>query len=394
MNRNNRLAIHSSKIELVATSTLMIKKPFQVVCSLILATILTVGLAYAMVYETKTQGITQTVKKAWYDQNWQYRKQITINYTKVTANLTDFPVLISQSTDTNLASHARTDGWDIVFTSSDKKTKLNHEIEKYNSTSGNLVAWVRVPNVSNTSNTILYMYYGNPTSSNQQNSTNVWSSFQAVWHLLENPAGTAPQMKDSTSNNRGATSVGSMTSTQQVNGQIDGNLNFDGTNDGLDIASFTIGTNFSYEVWVNATSVTGGNGFRDIMTNYNYNRWLGLGTNGGTSGIIDFYDGTDVYFGTALSTNTWYHIVATYDGTNLRVYRNGALLGTQAKSYTAQTSTFHIGYSKSISTEYFNGKIDEVRVSSVVRSQAWITTEYNNQYSPNTFYSMALEETK
>ena len=203
-------------------------------------------------------------------------------------------------------------------------------------------------------------------------------------------------MKDSTSNNRGATSVGSMTSAQQVNGQIDGSLNFDGTNDGLDVASFAIGTNFTYEAWINATSVTGGNGWRNIVTNYNNNRWLGLGNTGGKYGIIDFYEGggVDNYFGTALSINTWYHIVATYDGTNLRVYCNGTLLGTQAKSYTAQTSTFHIGYTKPISNEYFYGKIDEVRVSGVVRSQAWITTEYNNQNSPITFYSMASEQTK
>ena len=230
----------------------MIGKKFKLVCLLVVLSVAVPSIAYAFVYETRTQSVTQTIKKAWYNQNWQYRKQITIDYTKVSANLTDFPVLISQSTDANLAIHARNDGWDIVFTSSDKKTKLNHEIETYNSTSGTLVAWVNVPAISNISNTVLYMYYGNPTSSNQQNSTNVWSSFQAVWHLKENPAGTAPQMKDSTSNNRGATSVGNMTSTQQVNGKIDGSLKFDGTNDGLNIASFAIGTSFTYDTWINA----------------------------------------------------------------------------------------------------------------------------------------------
>jgi hypothetical protein len=372
----------------------MFSKKVKLICLLILLNFSVTSVAFAFVYETGTISSTQTIKKAWYDPNWQYRKQITIDSTKVSNNLTDFPVLINQNSDINLASHARSDGWDIVFTSSDKKTKLNHEIETYNSTSGKLVAWVNVPVLSSTSNTTLYMYYGYPTSSNQQNSSNVWSSFQSIWHLKENPAATAPQVQDSTSNNRGATSVGGMASMQQVDGKIDGSLNFDGSNDGLDIASFSIGANFTYEAWVNAAIVTGGNGFRDIMTNYNYNRWLGLGTNGGSSGIIDFYDGTDSYFGTALSTNTWYHIVATYDGTNLRVYRNGNLLGTLAKSYSAQNSTFHIGYSKSISAEYFNGMIDEVRVSNIIRSQAWIITEYNNQNSPNTFYNIASEITK
>jgi hypothetical protein len=239
------------------------------------------------------------------------------------------------------------------------------------------------------------MYYGNQGSNNQQDPNGAWdSNFQAVWHLKENPADTSPQMKDSTSNNRHATCVGSMTSGQQVSGKIDGSLNFDGIDDGLNIASFTIETSFTYEAWINAAVVTGGNGFRDILTNQNYNRWLGLGTNGGTSGVIDFYDGTDTFFGTALSTSTWYHVVATYDGTNLRVYRNGVLLNTEAKRYTAQTGTFHIGYSQPINAEFFSGRIDEARVSSVARSQAWIATEYNNQNSPSTFYSLSSEESK
>ena len=306
----------------------MIKKSIQTVCILIALCILMSSVAYAIIYETKTQNVTQTIRKAWYDPNWHYRKQITIDYTKVTANLTDFPVLISLSTDANLANHARSNGWDIVFTSSDKKTKLNHEIETYDNTSGRLVAWVKVPNISNISGTVLYMYYGYPDSSDQQNSANVWSNFQAVWHLSENPAGTAPQMKDSTSNNRGATSVGSMTSSQQVNGKIDGNLNFDGTDDGLNSASFTVGISFTYEAWIRATSVTG---WRCVMTNNNYNRWLGLG-----SGTIDFWDNTnDNYFGTALSINTWNYIVATYDGTIVSVYLNGTSLGNTAKSFSA-----------------------------------------------------------
>src|SRR3990170_1743623 len=77
MNRNNRLVVHSSKIQLVATSTLMIKKPFHVACSLILASILTVGLAYAMLYEQGTQAIGQTVVRKKTDAFIAYRDSTT-----------------------------------------------------------------------------------------------------------------------------------------------------------------------------------------------------------------------------------------------------------------------------------------------------------------------------
>ena len=43
--------------------------------------------------------------------------------------------------------------------------------------------------------------------------------------------------------------------------------------------------------------------------------------------------------------------------------------------------------------ELFNGLLDELRVSSVVRSGTWIQTEYNNQFSPPGFYVLGAEMT-
>ena len=45
-------------------------------------------------------------------------------------------------------------------------------------------------------------------------------------------------------------------------------------------------------------------------------------------------------------------------------------------------------------TGYFNGAIDEVRLSNVARSAAWISTEYNNQYAPASFYVIGTLETQ
>src|SRR2546422_10741998 len=109
----------------------------------------------------------------------------------------NFPVLVSR-TDTDLQSKAQSTGNDILFTSSDGTTKLNHEIEKYVSSTGELVAWVKVPSVSSSAATVIYMYYGNAGAANQQNAVNAWdANYLAVWHLKEDPSGTAPQMKDS-----------------------------------------------------------------------------------------------------------------------------------------------------------------------------------------------------
>ncbi len=77
----------------------------------------------------------------YYNASWDFRKSITIDNTKVSGSTshTDFPVLVS-ITDTNLKDNAQSSGNDILFTSSDGNTKLSHEIESYNSSTGELVA--------------------------------------------------------------------------------------------------------------------------------------------------------------------------------------------------------------------------------------------------------------
>ena len=60
------------------------------------------------------------------------------------------------------------DGDDIVFTDNDG-IKLDHEIESYDSATGHLVAWVNLPLLSTSTDTVIYLYYGNDAVDNQQN---------------------------------------------------------------------------------------------------------------------------------------------------------------------------------------------------------------------------------
>jgi len=120
----------------------------------------------------------------WWDTNWQYRKEITIDHLMVTADFTNFPLLIN-TIDTDLRDKAQDDGDDIVFID-DSGIKLEHEIELFNGTNGELVAWVNVPSLSSIVDTNLHMYYGNPSCSSQQNPEDVWdSSYVMVQHLNE-----------------------------------------------------------------------------------------------------------------------------------------------------------------------------------------------------------------
>ncbi|MBE3120857.1 MAG: DUF2341 domain-containing protein [Thermoplasmata archaeon] len=311
---------------------------------------------------------------------WQYRKEITINHTKVAADHTNFPVLI-HITDPDLASKAQQDGDDIYFADV-LDTKLNHEIESYNSTSGELVAWVNVPVLSVTQDTILYLYYGNPTAHNQENVEGTWDNhFLAVHHLAE----TSGVAYDSTSNNNNGTPYGGL--NQDVAGRIDGADFFDGSNDHLTLPQvYSSQTQFTLEAWIYPQVgaryfISQWSNFHGVFLQVGYNpdhiEWYIDGASGGISGI---------------TLNTWYHIVLTYNGTTAKIYKNAGRPNSQicnAPTWPAQD--VFIG-DRSAGNRQFQGVVDEVRLSNIARSNGWITTEYNNQNNPLSFYSIGNEE--
>ncbi|MCD5401962.1 DUF2341 domain-containing protein [candidate division NPL-UPA2 bacterium] len=159
---------------------------------------------------------------------WNYKKQITIDHTRVQATETNFPVLISV-TDTDLkdtgnGGPVQPDGDDIMFTLTDG-TKLSHEIELYTGSTGNLIAWVKIPSLSHTADTKLYMYYGNSDCTSQQDATNVWdTNYKGVWHLLGDGTTALPE---ATSNSNTGTKQAIGEPANTASGQIDGAQDFE-----------------------------------------------------------------------------------------------------------------------------------------------------------------------
>ena len=161
----------------------------------------------------------------WWNESWNFRKQIIIDHTKVVANLENFPVLID-IIDPDLKAKAQFDGGDIIFTI-DHNNTLNHEIEFYDGNSGRLVAWIQTPLLSSTVDTELFMYYGNPYATNQQNASTVWdTNFAMVQHLEE--SGTTSRY-DSTIKANDGTAYGGI--VKSAAGKVDGADVFDGVND-------------------------------------------------------------------------------------------------------------------------------------------------------------------
>jgi hypothetical protein len=349
---------------------------------------------------------------AWYSAGWNYRKAVTINQGRVVGgtNLTNFPVLVSV-TDPSLATTANgggvgnANGSDILFTASDGLTKLNHEVEYYNGTTGQLIAWVQVPTLSATANTGLYVYYGNAGVAAQWNSGGVWdSNYQGVWHL-EN--GTTLSVADSTSYGNNGTNGGAVAAT----GNIDGGAGFNGTSSSyitIPPASYvgypTTGSTSSYqqttEVWFKSAA-------SGVILAQNSSATVGAASSGWVPALyLDsngklraslFWHGQvwqQIISPTSYNDNNWHHAVDVYNAGTETLYVDGVAVGSQTATANGYSSTYaySLGAGNTASWTsgnggwlYWNGTLDEVRVSNTARAAGWIETEFNNQSSPSTF---------
>jgi hypothetical protein len=304
-----------------------------------------------------------------------------------------------------LKTTAKADGSDIVFTAGDMVTKLNHELEQYNSGTGQVVAWVNVPAVSPVTDTVLYVYYGNPSAANQQNAAGVWdANYKGVWHLKE---ATGAAVSDSTSNANVGTPAGP---PAQTTGSVGSGLSFNKTSgtyvDLGSTISLDTGSAYTISAWVNLTN----------YTNDAYPPVLGFKTNSAHAEAVGFSLSNqtgykDVLLGSATDWarvradvggiaggSGFHHVTITYNGAgagnagNFGIYFDGTSRTTAASgSYVGGTAANRIG--KSPDGHYFTGAIDEVRVSSgVARTADWILTEYRNQNASGSFLTVGTQE--
>ena len=140
---------------------------------------------------------------SWYDSNYSYMKPIVINHSYVSETVLNHTLLIN-ITDTNLRDRCRTDGNDIIFVDADNTIQLDHQIEgEFNSTTGHLKAWVRIPSINNVSDTIINMYYNYSSAVNTENPSGVWGvNASGIWLMDE---GTGSWANDSSGNDNNGT---------------------------------------------------------------------------------------------------------------------------------------------------------------------------------------------
>ncbi|MBE0675109.1 MAG: DUF2341 domain-containing protein [Bacteroidales bacterium] len=332
---------------------------------------------------------------------YNYEREITIDHTLVSGgtDLFSFPMLVRITGEDFLKSSPagsimNPNGYDIVFTD-EERNKLDHQLEYYNGTTGDLIAWVRLPRLSASSNTIIRIMYGNSEISVDQSVTTVWDShYKGVWHL------NSSSLTDATYYDKSATAYNSPT---YPTGVISNSLGLNGTNQYVQVID-AANTNFAGDITVSAWVYMAAGG-RDQKIAGNQNNSSG-GYKFGiyTNDKVEFEIRNSanqaslnrgVAGGTTLSTGQWYYLAGMssdvldsiktlVNGIPERPFKKTGTLGTASNNVTIGREPFTSSY-------FFSGNFDELRISDKVRSNGWLRTEYNNQYSPSSFYALGAE---
>ena len=223
-----------------------------------------------------------------------------------------------------------------------------------------------------------YLYW-DPTvdpGSSLANATGTWdANFKDVWHMGE----ASGAIYDSTINDNDASVVDLVDYSQT--GQMGNCLRFNGTAttpgylQGADSDSLDATTALSISAWLYRVAVP--NAYfpfvfhKEVYNASGYNFGCISSSNDLLALRIDG-DNARTVVETAATYGEWVHYVVTYDGTTLKLYKNGVLNNSTGSvgSIAANAVDPRIG-------KYFNGSIiDEMRVATnVARSAAWILAE-------------------
>jgi hypothetical protein len=346
---------------------------------------------------------------------WKKKCAITIDHTKVGADLSNFQVTmiwtgstatsnLPQSMFDTTGTSAKSDGSDVRFTSDLLGEKqLPFEIVTFgtSATPASVKAeiYVKLTSVSSVVNTVFYVWWGNSsatayTVTSPYGRNAVWSDSVWVLHLNESAGTTAT---DSTGNNHNGTYVGNIPNLT-TGGPINNFQRFERTNSGISLGSsngLPSGNTFNF-MFLMANNWTGADSWNYIYTKEWTSNARFQRAGGGNTLYIqpepngESYGGTNVNDGAFRTTH--YHFDQT-DGARVRL--NGTVdvtnTGTAALSVNSGIPQT-IGYN-----DLFTGGIDsdfaEIRYRETTRTVGWMTSEVNTLNSPSTFAYLSSETT-
>ncbi len=316
----------------------------------------------------------------WWNASWSHRRLITIDTSKLTAGLTGypltgFPVLVKLTPATIDYSAVKSDGSDLRFLIPGQTTPLPYDLDTFAS-GGTSLVWVRIPMLMTTETQQIFVYHGNPAATATMSGVGVFGDSHISVHHL------GADYSDVTGNGHTGTATGNPTVISDS--PLGGARRFNGTSDYVSLAgenAYDFTTTLAVSAWIRVTAFD--------------QRFQAIVTKGDTSWRLQRDDMTDhLEFGTTNATNSdnvagnvnvnnnqWHHAAIVYDGAKRLLYVDGAqdATGNYALQLDSNSELVAIGRNSTSTTggqRFWHGDIDEVRISSIARTPAWIAAEY------------------
>lgn len=332
-----------------------------------------------------------------------YYTAFTVNTGQVPSSQSNFPVLLLPTdnrfrTIANGGHVASSSGFDLrPYSDTALTTALTFQLvpSTYNASTGFFEMWVHVPSLSD--GYTIYLGYGDPALTSDGSSNTTWdSNFTGVYHLANGSTLSATDSSQSSLN-------GTINGATAGSGQIDGCGSFvaassqdigmgdvNGLSGNITVSGWVKPSSTGAQVVVGRLDATANNN-QDYVLFQSSNHW-NMQSGDSTQGFLTIASSQTV------STTVWAFVVGVFilnsPNNQVKIYVNASVTnsGTSNISPTNVSGQKLAIGSNSETSLFFDGLIDEVRISNIARSQDWITTEYNNQNSPGTFYSIGAEQ--
>lgn len=337
-----------------------------------------------------------------------YYKSVTLLAAQAgSADSTNWPLTIAldgnvQAADADLKTTGNggyvqsASGYDIrPYSDSALTTPLTFQLVFYDGAAGKLEMHVLIPTLSHTTDTVIYLAFGDAGVVTDGSGTGTWNAnYKGVWHL---PNGSALALLDATSQGNNGTNH----SASAVAGQIDGGASFTATTQYIDFGTNNpLGgaTACTISVWLKYANLNTNRGI--------FSKWGGASSDAQfllmqddiTSSELSFYvEGGGLYAGTrttnaSLTTATWYLIHATWSATNtFAIYINGvakslsSILNQGTTALASPGSNVYLGEEVAETRSALDGVLDEARYMNAAISASWALSDYNSQKTSSTF---------
>jgi hypothetical protein len=327
-----------------------------------------------------------------YNPSWKYARRLFLNTTTGGANVSDdvydFPVLVRLTAGNFTFAEAKADGTDIMFTKSDN-TFFPFEIERWDAASQQAEIWVKVDTVfGNNDRQNIVMYWGNQGAADSSKPAAVFDTaagFAGVWHLGQ-PAGAI--VTDATSNGINGTA----TATATVSGSIGMAQSFNGTSSLIqtsasasDKVNFPDTGTYTVSAWVKANALD--SLFHGIVFKSNFQFGLQMRPKNKWEFLTYIDKSRWEMSRSPASDNLWHALAGVRNGSKQYLYVDGICVDSSivnvasniARAYDQPLQIGHCPDGGNDPDRYFNGSIDEVRISKVAYGADWIKLCHMNQ---------------